>query len=95
MSYHFPNERRRVERQAAPAAAHTGRERRMARSSPTEVKLVRKPEPMNRGVLWAAVIMVMIVADNVFLDGGYRHMLTGWFDDRVIGLRHWSANLWD
>lgn len=95
MSYHFPNDRRRVERRVAPPIAHGGPERRLAQRRSTEVKLVRKPEPMHRGVLWAAVIMVMILADAVFLDGGYRHMLFGWIDDRAAAIREWSAHVWD
>ena len=95
MPYNFPDERRRIERRSAPSVAFAGPERRKAPRRATEVKLVRKPEPMNRGVLWAAVAMVMIVADSVFLDGAYRHMLLGWFSDRAAGVREWSAHVWD
>ena len=95
MPYHFPHERRRIERRVAPSAAYAGPERRLAQRRATEVKLVRKPEPMHRGVLWTAVVMVMIVADRVFLDGAYCHMVLGWFADRAAGVREWSAHVWD
>ncbi len=94
--YHFPNDRRRIERRVAPSsAAYAGPERRLAQRRATEVKLVCPPEPMHRGVLWTAVVMTVILADSVFLDGGYRHMLIGWFADRAAGIREWSAHLWD
>jgi hypothetical protein len=96
MSYNFPNERRRVERRVAtPKPAYAGPERRLAERRQTEVKLVRKPEPMHRGVLWASVTMVLILADSVFLDGAYRHMILGWFNDMADGARNWSEHVWD
>ncbi len=95
MSYHFPNERRRIERRVAPAAPFVGPERRLAERRAEGVKLRRKPEPMNRGMLWAAAIMVLIVADSVCLDGAYRHMIIGWFSGIAAGIRDWSAHVWD
>ncbi|MEH3159266.1 MAG: hypothetical protein PGN08_10285 [Sphingomonas taxi] len=95
MSYHFPNERRRIERRVAPAAAYTGPERRVVERRQTEVKLVRKPQPMHRGVLWASVAMVLIVADTACLDGAYRHMLVDWVLGRLVSIREWSAHVWD
>lgn len=95
MSYNFPNERRRIERRMAPAAAHTGPERRLSERRATEVKLVRKAQPMHRGVLWCAVLMVMVVADTVFLEGAYRHMAIGWFQGIAEDIRNWSEHVWD
>ncbi len=95
MPYHFPNDRRSNDRRGAPAPSYSGPERRVAERRVTEVKLVRKPEPMHRGVLWAAVGMVMVVADSVFLDGAYRHMIVAWFDGVAAGVREWSAHVWD
>ncbi|MCP3734467.1 hypothetical protein M9979_06195 [Sphingomonas sp. RP10(2022)] len=95
MSYHFPNERRRVERRVAPAGAYTGPERRRGERRATEVKLVRKAEPMNRGVLWAAVLMVLVVADSAFLGGAYRHMLIDGLSRTAETVRDWSAHVWD
>jgi hypothetical protein len=95
MSYNFPRERRRIERRTPPVAAFAGPERRLSERRNDEVKLVRKPEPMHRGVLWAAVLMVLIVADSTFLDGAYRHMVIGWFADQAAGIREWSAHVWD
>ncbi|WP_230630074.1 hypothetical protein [Sphingomonas sp. Leaf37] len=95
MSYNFPNERRRVERRIAPSAAYAGPERRLAERRATEVKLVRKPEPMHRGVLWSAVLMVLVVADSVFLEGAYRHIVVSWFGDTAAAVRNWSEHVWD
>lgn len=95
MSYHFPNERRRIERRQAPAVAHTGPERRLSERRAAGVKLVRKPEPMHRGVLWMAVIMVLLISDNVFLGGVYRHMAIDWINDMAAAIREWSAHVWD
>ncbi|MFN3434360.1 MAG: hypothetical protein ACK4ZY_08155 [Sphingomonas sp.] len=95
MSYNFPNERRRIERRVAPSAAYAGPERRKVERRATEVKLVRKPEPMHRGVLWAAVAMILVLADSVFLEGAYRHMIVGWFSDMAASARDWSAHVWD
>ncbi|WP_293878096.1 MULTISPECIES: hypothetical protein [unclassified Sphingomonas] len=95
MSYHFPNERRRIERRVLPATGHAGPERRLAQRRATEVKLVRKPEPMHRGVLWAAVLMTMVLADSVFLEGAYRHMALDWISACAASVREWSAHVWD
>lgn len=95
MSYHFPNERRRIERRVAPVAGYAGPERRKAERRITEVKLVRKRQPMHRGVLWAAVVMILILSDTVFLEGGYRHMVIEWFSSMAASARDWSAHVWD
>jgi hypothetical protein len=95
MSYHFPNERRRVERRVAPSTVHAGPERRLSERRATGVKLVRKPEPMHRGLLWSAVLMVLVVSDSVFLEGAYRHMVIGWFVGTAEGIRNWSEHVWD
>ena len=95
MAYNFPNDRRRVERRAARAASYAGPERRVAERRTTEVKLVRKPEPMHRGVLWAAVFMVLVVADSVFLEGAYRHMAIGWVVGMAEAARYTTEHLWD
>ncbi|EZP49032.1 MULTISPECIES: hypothetical protein [Sphingomonas] len=93
MPYHHPVERRRGDRRVAARPATP--DRRLAERRRDEVKLVRKPEPMHRGVLWAAVAMILILADSVFLDGTYRHMLIDGFDGVIDGIRNWSAHLWD
>jgi hypothetical protein len=95
MPYHHPPERRRSDRRAASVANPVVPERRLADRRASEVRLVRKPEPMHRGVLWAAVVMVMIVADGAFLDGAYRHMVIDWFTGVAAGVRDWSAHVWD
>ncbi len=95
MAYNFPNERRRVERRVAPVTGYTGPERRLSERRATEVKLVRKPEPMHRGVLWSAVAMVLVVADSVFLDGAYRHMLLNWINGSLESVRYSAEHIWD
>lgn len=95
MAYNFPNDRRRFERRAASTAPHAGPERRLAERRTDEVKLVRKPEPMHRGVLWAAVFMVLVVADSVFLEGAYRHLLIDWVRGAAEAARYSAEHLWD
>lgn len=95
MSYHFPNEGRRIESRSASSGTSRGAERSLAERRATGVRLVRKPEPIHRGILWVVMLVVLVVADNVFLDGGYRHMIVGWFTDMTAAIRHWSENVWD
>lgn len=87
MSYHFPYERRQVERRVIAAPPPNGVERRLSERRDTEVKLVRQREPMNRLMLWAAVVMVLTVVDSEFLDGAYRHMVTGGIGVVVTDIR--------
>lgn len=95
MSYHFPNERRVIERRRAPAAAFGGPDRRLADRRVATVPAKRKPEPINRGVLWASALMVFIVVDSVCLDGAYRHGVFAWLNDCAAATRDWSAHVWD
>ena len=94
MPYHFSNERRTADRRVAKQP-HAGPERRLAERRATEVKLVRKPQPIHRGVLWAAVLMVLVLSDSVWLDGAYRHMVTGGIAGWVASVRYWSDHVWD
>ena len=94
MPYHFPNDRRTAERRVA-TTPRKGPERRVAERRATEVKLVRKPQPMHRGVLWTAVAMTAILADSVWLDGAYRHMVTDGIAHWIAGIRYWSDHVWD
>ncbi|MGR6328256.1 hypothetical protein ACU5AX_04245 [Sphingomonas sp. XXL09] len=93
--YHFPNERRREERRVAPAAPYPGPERRLAQRRNDEVKLVRKREPIHRGVLWAGVLALFCVVDAVSLGGAYRHMVENAVSDAAARTRDWSAHVWD
>jgi len=95
MSYHFPNERRRIERRATPSPAYGGVERRRGERRQTEVKLVRKAQPMHRGVLYAAVFMILVVADSAFLDGAYRQMLVGGINAVADTIRNAADHVWD
>jgi len=87
MSYHFPHERRQIERRVIAAPPPNGVERRLSERRATEVKLVRQREPMNRLLLWAAVFMVLIIVDSEFLDGAYRRMVTSGIDVVVTDIR--------
>jgi hypothetical protein len=94
MAYHFPNERRRIERRQHPSPAYAGPERRLAERRNTEVKLVRDKQPINRTLLWVAVLTVLVVVDASCLDGYYRHQFLSWFNGLFDGIRYWSAHLW-
>lgn len=95
MPYNFPHERRRVERRVAPSPAFTGPERRLSQRRADGVKLVRKRQRMHPGVLWAAIFMMLVLADSVWLDGAYRRMVTGGIMHWLLGVRDWSDHLWD
>ncbi|MEA1084729.1 hypothetical protein SFC76_10690 [Sphingomonas sp. CD22] len=95
MPYHHPPERRRSDRRVATVPRPGAPERRLADRRASEIRLVRKPEPMHRGVLWAAVVMVMIVADSAFWDGYLRHMVVDGVSGVAAGVRDWSAHVWD
>jgi len=100
MTYHFPEDRRLSERRRAGVARPDGpdrrvSERRVVTTRNGEVKLVRKPQPMHRGVLWAAVLMILVLSDSVFLDGAYRHMVINGINGVAASMQHWSEHLWD
>lgn len=91
--YHFPHERRREERRQHPGAAHPGPERRKTDRRTGEVKLRRlKPDPINRALLWVAVLAVLVVVDAACLDGAYVHMATHWIGERAATVRAGGAH---
>ncbi|WP_203309452.1 hypothetical protein [Sphingomonas beigongshangi] len=94
--YHFPHDRRREERRRAPSAVPPQEERRVADRRSGEVKLRRvKPQPINRGLLWAAALTVLVVVDSVCLDGAYRHVVTQWTAERATTVRSTVDHFWD